>query len=258
MKKKILIATVVIVIILAAIGEYFFNYAMVNKVAKGINVEYIKRDDKKLAVILHGYKTDAKRMENEKDLFMKMNYSILMIDNQSKYYTFGKKEKRVLIDILKEYKDKDIVLYGMSMGAATVLQAAVEEDFPKNVKMLIVDSPYDDIYSVFKTELKKRFNLPAFPILPLARMVAFAHLKIDIKGIKVSDKINNTNIPILFLHGGADTFVYPKYSKKIYDAYKGKNKKYVLFPNVGHSEMDEKCPDLYEKTIREFIEKVGE
>lgn len=252
MRKKVLSILAIIVILCAGIGEYFVRYAMKNPNPRGINVEYIKRDDKKLAVILHGYKTDAKRMEREKDIFLKMNYSVLLIDNQSKYYTFGKNEKRVLIDILKQYKDKDITLYGMSMGAATVLQAAGEKDFPKNVKVLIVDSPYDDIYSVFKQELKKRFNLPEYPVLPLARIVAFLQLGVDIKGINASKNINNTNVPILFLHGTADTFVTPNQSKKIYDKYNGK-KEYIKFNGIKYSEMDMYCKDKYESSIRQFL-----
>lgn len=252
MKKKIFILISVLIICCLGVGEYFFRYAMKNSNPKGINIEYIKKDDKKLAVILHGYKTNAKRMEKEKDLFIKMNYSVLLIDNQSKYYTFGKREKRVVIDIMKKYSDKDIVLYGMSMGAATALQAVGEKDFPKNVKKIIVDSPYDNINAVFKTELKKRFNLPSFPVLPLARLVAFCHLGIDINKINSSNNINNTNIPILFMHGGADTFVYPYQSKKIYDAYRGA-KKYVIFDGITHSNMDNKDPQKYEKTIRDFL-----
>lgn len=253
MKKKILIIVSIGIICFLAVGEYFFRYAMKNPNPKGINIEYIKKDDKKLAVILHGYKTNAKRMDKEKDLFMKMNYSVLLIDNQSDYYTFGKREKRVVIDIMKKYNDKEIVLYGMSMGAATALQAIGEKDFPKNVKKIIVDSPYDDIESVFKTELKKRFKLPSFPVLPLARLVTFLHLGFDFNKINSSDKINNTNIPILFMHGGADTFVYPSQSKKIYDEYKG-NKQYVLFEGIAHSEMDKKDFEKYEKVIRNFLQ----
>lgn len=71
MRKKVLSILAIIVILCAGIGEYFVRYAMKNPNPRGINVEYIKRDDKKLAVILHGYKTDAKRMEREKDIFLK-------------------------------------------------------------------------------------------------------------------------------------------------------------------------------------------
>lgn len=252
MRKKILAIIVILLLICFGIGEYFFRYAMKNPNYKGINIEYIKKDDKKLVVILHGYKTNAKRMEREKDLFIKMGYSVILVDNQSKYYTFGKHEKRDVITILKKYKDNDIVLYGMSMGASTALQAAGEEDFPKNVRKIIVDSPYDDIYTVFKSELKKRFNLPSFPVLPLARLVTFFHLNMDIKKINASDKINNTNVPILFLHGDEDTFVPKEQSKKIYDKYKG-TKKYILFHGVKHSEMDMVQPEKYENVIRNFL-----
>ena len=35
------------------------------------------------------------------------------------------------------------------------------------------------------------------------------------------DVINNTNVPILFVHGGKDKFVLPKHTIKNYDAYNG-------------------------------------
>lgn len=254
MKNKILFCFIFIFLILIFAGEYFFQYAFKNKDYKGISIIQIdnEKSNDKFVIISHGYKKNAERMEIEKNLFLELGYSVILIDNQSKYYTFGYEEKNVIIDILNKNKDKTFILYGMSMGASTTLQAAVSENVPDNINLIIVDSPYDDIYTVFKGELKKRFNLPEFPILDISRIITYIHLGFDYKEIKVSDKVNNIKVPILFMHGLDDDFVLPSQSKKIFDEYRG-IKEYVEFENVKHTEFDQINPEKYKDVIRTFI-----
>lgn len=257
MKKRILIIFTFIIIIFLLIGEYFFQYTFKNENYTGINI--IQIDNKiynkdKFVIISHGYKKDSDRMEIEKNLFLELGYSVILINNQSKYYTFGYKEKDIILDVLEKNKDKKFILYGMSMGASSTLQAAINLKNNENVKLIIVDSPYDDVYSVFKGELKKRFNLPSFPIMDIARINTYFHLGFDYKKIKVSDKINNISVPILFMHGLDDDFVLPKQSRKIFDNYNGE-KEYVEFKDSKHTEYDQKNYLDYKNTIENFIIK---
>lgn len=59
-------------------------------------------------------------------------------------------------EILAYDEQANIVLYGESMGAATVLMAA-GEGLPKQVKAVVEDCGYTTAYAMFKDQLKGAF-----------------------------------------------------------------------------------------------------
>ena len=60
-------------------------------------------------------------------------------------------------------KNAEIVLYGVSMGGATVMMAS-GEDLPGNVKAIIEDCGYSSVWDEFSYQLQALFNLPEFPL----------------------------------------------------------------------------------------------
>src|SRR5699024_12118577 len=66
--------------------------------------------------------------------------------------------------------DTEIVMHGLSMGAATVLMASGEA-LPLNVKAIIADSPYTSVYDLFSYQMERMFHLPDKPILPTTSLV---------------------------------------------------------------------------------------
>src|SRR5699024_10661829 len=66
--------------------------------------------------------------------------------------------------------DAEIVLHGVSMGAATVLMAS-GEDLQGNVKAIVADSPYTSVYDMFAYQMKRMYHLPDIPFLPSTSLV---------------------------------------------------------------------------------------
>lgn len=64
--------------------------------------------------------------------------------------------------------DAKIVLYGMSMGAATVLMAAGPE-LPKNVAGIVADCGYSAPSAILKSVIRSA-HLPVFPVYALLRL----------------------------------------------------------------------------------------
>src|SRR5699024_9481523 len=85
------------------------------------------------------------------------------------YYGFGWHDRLDITDwldqLVAEYPDAEIVLHGLSMGAATVLMAS-GEDLPDNVRLIIADSPYTSVYDLFAYQLDRMFHLPDQLVLP--------------------------------------------------------------------------------------------
>src|SRR5699024_10737421 len=106
----------------------------------------------KTVVFAHGYLGNAKDMgQFGKYYHEELGYNLFTLDlrghgeSGGDYYGFGWHDRLDIVDwldqIIKENPDAEIVLHGLSMGAATVLMAS-GEDLPENVRLIIADSPY--------------------------------------------------------------------------------------------------------------------
>ena len=63
----------------------------------------------------------------------------------------------------KNGPEETITLYGISMGAATVMMTS-GEDLPKNVTSIIEDCGYTNVNEELGYQLDQLFGLPAFPL----------------------------------------------------------------------------------------------
>ena len=55
--------------------------------------------------------------------------------------------------------------------------------------------------------LKKRFKLPAFPLINIASIIAKHFAKFDFDEFTSTEGVKNSKIPLVFIHGTADDFV---------------------------------------------------
>src|SRR5699024_1874718 len=115
--------------------------------------------------------------------------------------------------------DAEIVLHGLSMGGATVLMTSGEE-LPSQVKAIVADSPYTSVNDLFSYQLQRMFYLPSFPIIPTLNLVTKAKADYSLYEASALDQVQKTNIPILYMHGEADTFVPTKLTKDLYEQTK--------------------------------------
>src|SRR5699024_8281088 len=91
------------------------------------------------------------------------------------YIGFGWHDRLDLIDwirwlIEENGTDSEIILHGLSMGAAAVLMAS-GEDLPEQVKGIVADSPYTSVYDLFAYQLKRMYQLPDKLFLPMTSVV---------------------------------------------------------------------------------------
>ena len=61
-------------------------------------------------------------------------------------------------------QQEQITLYGVSMGAATVMMTSGEK-LPDNVKAIVEDCGYSTVNQELQYQLKELFNLPSFPLV---------------------------------------------------------------------------------------------
>ena len=151
--------------------------------------------------------------------------------------TFGLKER---YDCLRwiEYLNTRIphglpvLLDGISMGASTVMMAA-GLNLPENVRGIIADSgftcPWDQIACVLK-----HAHVPVHPLLEMLNLQFRKRTELDLRDCDTLDIMPNVKIPMMFLHGEADTLVPCRFSKENYEACGAEDKTLILVPGAEH------------------------
>lgn len=218
-------------------------------------------DDAPLAICFHGYRGVAERDFCCGGKFLlEEGHNVLLVDQRahknSSGHTiaFGEVERNDVLSwvnfaLQKFGADVRIVLYGVSMGAATVLMAA-DLPLPQNVKGIVADCPYDSPANIIKSVCKQQ-KLPVplvYPFIWLGALL-FGHFVLGKHSAQQS--VTNCNIPILLIHGEADGFVPCAMSKNIFEA----NRKisFHTFPNAQHGLSYLADTQRYEKLCREFL-----
>lgn len=219
-------------------------------------------------VLSHGYQGTEEGMHPTARRYYEAGYNLLTYDqramdeSEGQYITMGIKESEDLImwlqSLLDQHPQAEIVTHGVSMGAATVLIASGQADFPDAVKTVIADCSYSSVWGVFESELYQRFQLPDFPFLYMAGIVGIPRVGINLFGEEgdVAYHASQSNTPTLFIHGTADDFVPYPMVDELYEAYTGDTKELYTVEGAGHAEAEFLDPAAYFQTIFNFIGQV--
>lgn len=214
-----------------------------------------------LMILFHGYRGMALRdCSGGFILAGKLGMNVLVPDqrahgqSEGRTITFGIKER---FDVLSwihfcntTFGKKNIILSGLSMGAATVLMAGGEE-LPDNVLGIIADSgfssPKEIIYKVCCD--KKLPSKLCYHFIALGARLFGGFSLVD---CEAKEAVSHTTLPILLLHGDDDRYVPAEMSKEIFHV-RPDNTTLVLFRNAGHGLCYMVDPNLYEKANVDFL-----
>lgn len=219
--------------------------------------------ENKFAITCHGYTSKGAYMADFAKHFYDMGFHVLVPDARSHGASegtvmgMGWLDRRDILNwiqsILMEAPDAKIILHGVSMGGATVMMVS-GEPLPSNVKAIIEDCGYSSVYDEFKHQLKDMFKLPAFPFVNVTSLMSRLRAGYGFKEASCIEQVKKSRTPILFIHGGKDTFVPSGMLDQLYDAA-GCEKEKLLVENAYHAISNIVDPELYWKTIRSFLQK---
>ncbi|WP_058950774.1 alpha/beta hydrolase [Oceanobacillus picturae] len=225
-----------------------------------------KEPTNKTVVLAHGYLGNARDMGLYGQYYYEeLGYNIFTADMRGHgnsggdYIGFGWHDRLDYIDwmdkiIEKTGDDTEIVMHGVSMGAATVLMASGEKGLQPNVKAVIADSPYTSVYDMFDYQLERMFHLPAFPVLPSTSVVTKMKAGYSLSEASALDQVKKAEVPILYIHGNADTFVPTKMTEELLENTKSEAEM-ITFDGAGHGEAFVIQEDRYVSKLNEFLEK---
>ena len=194
-------------------------------------------------IMFHGYRGSAERdLSGGIQRCFALGRNVLLVDqrtscgSEGNVISFGINEHKdclAWIDFAIERFGPEIklILTGISMGASTVLMAA-GKTLPKNVVGVLADCGFSSAKEIIK-KCTKDMHLPPNLLYPFIKLAAkiFGHFDLDEYSPMAAMK--TCNVPVLFFHGEADTFVPCYMSRQMYDACNSP-KRLITVPDAEH------------------------
>lgn len=220
-----------------------------------------------IEIMFHGYRGSGERdLSTGVKRAFRCNRNALVVDQRASgnseghTITFGIKERFDCVDwanfVVKEFGDDvEIILTGISMGAATVLMAS-SMDLPKNVLGVLADCGYNKASDIIKKVIKD-MKLPAKLFYPFVKAGAKIFGKFNLEEYSPYEAVQKSKVPIIFIHGGNDDYVPCEMSKKLYEACVSK-KTFVTIDNAGHGVSYIIDPEKYVYELNSFFEYITE
>ena len=216
--------------------------------------------------MMHGYRSGAERdFCGGLKFGIEAGVNVLLVDqrahgkSEGKCLTFGIKERRDCLSwvnyvVSRAGKNCEIVLYGMSMGAATVLMAA-GLDLPRNVVGIVADCGYSSPKAIIKKVIRE-MHYPVFPTYFLVRLGGMLFGGFDIEETSAAAAMDGCDIPVLFIHGDDDRFVPCDMGRENHKHCRSAGKKILVVPAAGHGMSYMTDKKTYLGTVSEFLKAV--
>lgn len=240
----------------------------------------------KTAVIVHGYTDNSVRMLNIGYLYNRqLKYNVLLPDlyghgmsdgteiqmgwldrldvlqwTETADELFGRNNETVNMGDSTRLRSSgtEMVVHGISMGAATTMMVSGEVEHGAYqqpfIKCFVEDCGYTSVWDEFRGELKEQFGLPAFPLLHTASLLCRLEYQWDFREASALNQVRKCTLPMLFIHGDADTFVPTWMVYPLYEA-KPQPKELWIAPGATHAMSYKEYPQEYTAHVKNFVDK---
>ncbi|MBE6963679.1 MAG: alpha/beta hydrolase [Ruminococcaceae bacterium] len=170
-----------------------------------------------LMIFFHGYRSTPERDASGGLHFCReKGWHVLLVEqrahgeSEGKTITFGIRERYDCLAWVHAMnarlgEDTPVFLWGISMGASTVLMAA-GLDLPPNVRGVAADCGFSGPEEILKATVRKR-KLPLAPTWQLLRLGARLYGGFDAQAETAVDALGRAKVPVLLIHGEGDSIV---------------------------------------------------
>ncbi len=212
-------------------------------------------------LLFHGYQGSAERdMSAGVERCFAIGRNAIIIDQRAA----GKSDGHVITFGIREHIDcirwaefaikrfgaqTPIILTGISMGAATVLMAAGEK-LPDNVACVLADCPYSSPKEIIQ-KVMRDMKLPDKILYPFARLGGLLFGHFDLEKNTPMNAVKKATVPIIFIHGAADTFVPFEMSQRLFDSCVSE-KRLTAIEKAEHGLSYPTDKESYLSALREF------
>ena len=216
-----------------------------------------------IELMFHGYRGTSERdLPGGIQRAFKAGHSALVVDqraggkSEGKVITFGIHEHRDCIAwaefMAEKFPERQLILTGISMGAATVMMAA-DKPLPPTVVGILADCGYSSPREIIRVVIAQ-MGLPVDLSYPFVRLGARLYGGFDLEEDSPEQALKNAKVPVIFFHGEADDFVPCHMSHTNYKACASK-KRLVTMAGAGHGLAYPADPARYLEELHQFFDQ---
>jgi len=219
----------------------------------------------KYIILTHGFRYSRLGGVKYIDIFRENNYNIYLYDLRNHgnnihggLIQMGEQEHKDLAQIIdKIYEsfgdDINLGLHGESLGAfSSMMVTKLRGD---KIKFVIEDCGYSYTRDELIYQLKRQMHMP-FAFYSLVARYAKRNYNQHWNDMDLKPVLSKSAIPMLFIHGKADTFTPPAMAQELYNSHKG-FKQLCLVDEAEHAQSIIVDPLLYRETVNDFLKHIG-
>lgn len=211
-----------------------------------------------VVILQHGVFADKSTLVERALFLSQAGYAVLLFDFQShgesigKQVTFGYLESRdsqaAVEFVKKRFPGKPIGVIGVSMGAAA--EALAEP--PLDVQAMVFESMYPTVIDATKDRIEMRFGPLGRCLSPLLTEQFKLRSGFNPDDLRPLVRVAKITAPKLFLAGTADHATKFAETQEIFNNA-AMPKILVPFDGARHQDLLDFAPELYKKTVLEFL-----
>lgn len=228
-----------------------------------------RESDHRWALCMHGYRDSAESMGVIARHYSDEGWNVLLPDqrghgrSEGDYVGWGFDERLDVVGwvnyIVRRDPEAQIVLHGVSLGAASVLMATGGA-LPRQVKAAVSDCAYTTIEAEMKHILDRRsrqslsipVSIPFSFLFAALRKTTLRRAGYDLRDVAPIEAVARSRTPTLFIHGVCDRVVPPAMMGKLYQAARCP-KRFLWVQDADHTDSVGADPVLYWKTVDTFL-----
>lgn len=234
---------------------------LTNEYGQRLEGWYIPAEQAKGTVILcHGHASNKSKILCEADYFHALGYNTLSFDfrahgnSDGNICTIGFRETNDLkaaYDFVAKGNEKNIILWGVSMGAATILKAIPEHGLkPARV---ILECPFASLYDAIQGRLRS-MHIPAHPVSELLALWGGMQRSMWVFGFRPSESAKQLTMPVLLNWGAKDPRVLRHETDAIFENLGTSRKQLVVFENSAHQSFCMNENAKWQASINRFLQ----
>ncbi|WP_048000307.1 alpha/beta hydrolase [Lactiplantibacillus herbarum] len=221
------------------------------------------KNSRKTVVLAHGFAGNKSLMGAWAGMYHELGYNVLVPDaraagdSQGNAIGYGWLERRDDLQwartVVKRTNTTQIVMSGISMGAAGMTMASGEQQIPQ-IKAYVVDSPFTSANAIISYQAGQLYHLPAFPLVNVTSLITKMRAGYSFKEANAVTQVRKNHLPIMIISGTKDDFVPTSMSKSL---YKNANqpKELWLVKGAGHTTAITQDYQRYKQHVRKFLEQ---
>ncbi len=226
---------------------------------------YIPKDSAKGTVILfHGHGGSKSNIVTEADTFHNLGYNVCMTDfrahgnSEGNTCTIGYDESadvKATYDFIVSKGERNIILYGISLGAATISKAMNDYKDIQPSKV-ILEMPFASLQDAVKGKLRI-MHLPSQPLTALLIFWGGVEQGFWTYHHKPSEYAKNIHVPVLLQWGKNDTRVTEPETNIIFKNLASEQKQLVIYNKSGHQSLLKNEPEKWIYSVKSFLGKAN-